>query len=439
MDGMTTPNWREERRRDRLAAAQIVRDDTAARAQAGIADAEARARLQVKERQARQAARDAARKQRTVRRAERVAWLRSHVVDLLFVPVIAVPGTLAWSAMAGYGHAVFGPVGFTLPAFSEGAMWAFEARATWTAHRHPERPVWHLQLGSWVFAAVGAALNFLGGLTVLPHHPHGVVVGAVKAIASVAGLVAHQLVNLGPRLSRAERAVVRREHTVRKAALRRATVLIDTQGDVRLVHEPGAVRLVRRWHGRTALKSALTQSAPVWLPWPMVLPGTGEPASGTLADMQAAEALASYRIWHSAHMMALSMPDGQGQTIIRPALPSASARHSFTAPERAIAEPSPSVIPKAIAEPSASAAKEPPRSAAKVPSATPSPVKTAKAAPVEKSQDATRARAAYRKSKSDGKPLSDRALGAMFGKSRTWGASRIGETETGPHLAGTGS
>src|SRR5581483_8439737 len=116
--------WREERRRDRLAAAQIARDDTAARAQAGIAEAEAQARLRLKERQARQAARDQAVRQRAARRAERMAWLRGHVVDLLFIPVIGVPGVLAWSAMAGYGHAVFGPAGFALPAFSEGAMWA---------------------------------------------------------------------------------------------------------------------------------------------------------------------------------------------------------------------------------------------------------------------------------------------------------------------------
>ena len=50
-----------------------------------------------------------------------------------------------------------------------------------------------------------------------------------------------------------------------------------------------------------------------------------------------------------------------------------------------------------------------------------------------------KARAAYRKSVRQGEPLSDRALGEMFGKSRTWGASRIKETEAGPRLANTGS
>jgi predicted GIY-YIG superfamily endonuclease len=46
-----------------------------------------------------------------------------------------------------------------------------------------------------------------------------------------------------------------------------------------------------------------------------------------------------------------------------------------------------------------------------------------------------KARAAYRKSVRDGKPLSDRALGAMFGHARTWGAKRIKECNAGPHLA----
>lgn len=54
--------------------------------------------------------------------------------------------------------------------------------------------------------------------------------------------------------------------------------------------------------------------------------------------------------------------------------------------------------------------------------------------------EAAKARAAYRKSVRQGSPLSDRAVGEMFGHSRTWGASRIRETEAGPHLAArTGS
>jgi len=51
-----------------------------------------------------------------------------------------------------------------------------------------------------------------------------------------------------------------------------------------------------------------------------------------------------------------------------------------------------------------------------------------------KGPEAERGRAEYRKSVRQGQPLSDRALGAKFGKSRTWGASRIREVEEGPAL-----
>jgi len=56
----------------------------------------------------------------------------------------------------------------------------------------------------------------------------------------------------------------------------------------------------------------------------------------------------------------------------------------------------------------------------------------AKAVRVSKEPDAERARAEFRKSVRAGAPLSDRALGEMFGRSRTWGAARIRETEAGP-------
>ena len=49
--------------------------------------------------------------------------------------------------------------------------------------------------------------------------------------------------------------------------------------------------------------------------------------------------------------------------------------------------------------------------------------------------DAKAAYTAYRKSVNQGRPLSDRALGAMFGRGRTWGANRITEVDGGPKLA----
>lgn len=190
-------SWREEARRDRLVRAQIDRDrDTA------------RARLRRENAQARAAARTQARKGRAARRAARGVWVRGHAVGLLFVPVITVPAVLAWTAMAAYGALLYGPAGLALPAFSEGAMWAFAAATTITRRRHPGRPVWHLRAGTAGFAAVGAALNFAHGMTAVAG-PRGPVTGAVYAVISVAGVTVHQLVTAGPRRSRAERHAAR--------------------------------------------------------------------------------------------------------------------------------------------------------------------------------------------------------------------------------------
>jgi hypothetical protein len=254
-------SWREEMRQDRLISAQIDREREAARLQARIAERQARVQARREEDLARSAARRQAREQRAARRADRVAWVRGHVLDLLFVPVIVVPAVLAWTAMGSYGYQLYGPPGLLLPAFSEGAMWAFAIATTLTVRRHPDRPVWHLRLGTWVFAAVGAALNFTHGVTALPgpHALNGVGVGLVMALVSVAGVVAHQLITAGPRRSRAERdeariqrAAARRELAARRAAVRCAVADQDGDGHARLIYEPGTVAVTGR-HGRTRL------------------------------------------------------------------------------------------------------------------------------------------------------------------------------------------
>ena len=179
---------------------------------------------------ARSAARQQARERRAARRAVRMAWAHAHVLDLLFVPVILVPAVLAWTAMAAYGYQLYGPAGLLLPAFSEGAMWAFAIATTWTIRRHPYRPTWHLRAGTWTFAGVGAALNFLHGLTI------SIGAGVVMALVSVAGVAAHQFITAGPRRSRAERdqarihrAAARRELAARRAAVRHAVAGLDEQ------------------------------------------------------------------------------------------------------------------------------------------------------------------------------------------------------------------
>ena len=246
-------SWREEMRQDRLISAQIDREREAARLQARIAERQARAQARREEDLARSVARQQAREQRAVRRAERAVWERGHVLDLLFVPVIMVPAVLAWTAMGSYGYELYGPPGLLLPAFSEGAMWAFAIATTLTVRRHPDRPVWHLRLGTWVFAAVGAALNFTHGLSL------SLRAGVVMALVSVAGVVAHQLITAGPRQSRAERdqarierAAGRREQAARRAAVRCAVADLDDDGHARLIYKPGMVTLSRR-NGRIRL------------------------------------------------------------------------------------------------------------------------------------------------------------------------------------------
>jgi hypothetical protein len=239
------PSWREENRRDREARARLDIERDAASAARDLTARQAAEKL----RQERAAARRAERATAAARRAERLAalggWVNRHVTDLLFVPVIGVPAALAWTAMASYGAHLYGTPGRALPAFSEGAMWAFAAAVTITRHRHPDRPVWHLRLGTLVFAAFGAVLNFAHGLTLC-----GPVTGTVMALVSVAGVTAHQLTTAGPRHVRRTRAerdgdriarlAARRVRNAREEAVKAATVELGPDGGARLVFTTAA-------------------------------------------------------------------------------------------------------------------------------------------------------------------------------------------------------
>ena len=258
----TRRSWREEIRQDRLISAQIDRDREAAHTQAWITERRALSQLRQEKQRARSAARLQARERRAARRAAGLAWVHAHVLDLLFVPVIVVPTVLAWTAMAAYGHELYGALGLVLPAFSEGAMWAFAIATTWTIRHYPGRPVWHLRVGTWMFAAAGAVLNFTHGLT--GPGLHGVGAGVVMALVSVAGVVAHQFITAGPRRSRAERhqarivrTAGRRELAVRRAAVRHAIAVVDEHGRARLIYQPGTVTVGRR-HLRTRLSRVRT-------------------------------------------------------------------------------------------------------------------------------------------------------------------------------------
>jgi len=102
---------------------------------------------------------------------------------------------------------------------------------------------------------------------------------------------------------------------------------------------------------------------------------------------------------------------------------SPESRAAARAARRATAGAAGEAAPGAIQEPPERPSQEP----APAPSARPSQGPQRTAVRVSKEPEAERARAAYRKSARQGDPLSDRALGEMFGRSRSWGAARIRE------------
>ncbi|MFL6127234.1 hypothetical protein [Actinophytocola sp.] len=273
-------SWREERRRDRTAEAEQARANavTAAeiaairertRTQAVLAANAQQAQLRheaVRERNAARVARKDAARQRRVRLLLAARdWLATRTVDLLIYPLAVVSALMAVPAMATFGHDVYGTAaGYALPVITELGMWAFAVAVQYTHRRHPDRPVWALQLGVWSFATVAAVLNAMHGLT------RGVEAGVVMAVASVAGVVAHQLVTAAPRRSRADRdatRVARREArkiaAARRAAVQAAVAEIDTDGTARLVFAPGRYRLGTRWPRRGRLTPQVVSGLPV--------------------------------------------------------------------------------------------------------------------------------------------------------------------------------
>nr|WP_052477970.1 hypothetical protein [Kibdelosporangium sp. MJ126-NF4]CEL15086.1 hypothetical protein [Kibdelosporangium sp. MJ126-NF4]CTQ93320.1 hypothetical protein [Kibdelosporangium sp. MJ126-NF4] len=267
-------SWREDIRADRAAAAEERRKDQAAHAEEQRKNQAAQAGLA-------QAATERRRQLAAARRADIAAWLRRNRLELLFVPVILVPALLAWPAMAAYGREIFGPHGVLLPAFTEGAMWAF-AVAVGVA-RHQQRATWSLQLGVWVCAVAAGGMNFLHGLAV-----GGPVAGTVMAVVSVGGVVVHQLATArprGPRKTRAERqadqvarTAGRRIIAVRRAAVRQAVADLAQDGTATLVFRPGKVTLRRTWRGRSRLVDAIVPGLP-----PTPLPDV-DPTVEILAD-----------------------------------------------------------------------------------------------------------------------------------------------------------
>ena len=232
---MSMEDFREQRRQDRVVAAEQRRQDQDAAA--------ARRRVDAEHTEQRRAGRSRARRERVHAWWE---WLVARPVELMLSLIVIVPGVLAVPAMADYGVQVYGAgIGWLLPAFSEAGMWAF-AFATHAARRE-QRPTGRLQLGVWVFAAVSAVLNFAHGLT---SESGGLTRGLVMAVVAVGGVIAHQIITAAPtRRTRTARIAARRVTAMQRAATRRAVGELAADGSVQLVHQPGPVTLARNRFG----------------------------------------------------------------------------------------------------------------------------------------------------------------------------------------------
>ncbi|TKG67522.1 hypothetical protein [Prauserella endophytica] len=275
-------SYREERRKDRAAEAEQKRADALAAAEveavraASLAQARRAAieQAHAHEQQRAEAKRQAQAERRQARAARLAglrAWAGAHVVDLLIYPLALVSAVMAVPAMAAYGHALYGGVtGLVLPVLSELGMWAFALAVQVSRVRTPERPVWALQAGVWLFAGVNFTLNLLHGLA------SGLSAGVAMGLVSVAGVVAHQLTVAGARRTRHERAetrlarvAARKTTRIRRAAIRQAVAEIDTNGTARLVFAPGRYVLTPRTAGgvlrgrRRSLVAAVVPGLPV--------------------------------------------------------------------------------------------------------------------------------------------------------------------------------
>lgn len=269
-----------ERRADRVAAAEQARADADAASDRKARDRASRADL------AQQRAAATARR-RAAAFARLSGWAARHRVDLLIYPLAVASAVLAVPSMATFGTDIYkNPVGAVLPLLTELGMWAFALAVQARRRTNPDAPVWALQLGVWVFAAVAGGLNFAHGLR------EGATAGVVMGIASVAGVIAHQLVTAGGLRSLAERrdarqaGQVRRKVTAaRRAAVRAAVAEVTADGQARLVVVPGIYRVRRPLLGRPRLVPAVVAGLPV------------DPPDTGLADTLAVEAAA----WLAGH------------------------------------------------------------------------------------------------------------------------------------------
>ncbi|RSN32231.1 hypothetical protein DL990_20155 [Amycolatopsis sp. WAC 01416] len=259
----------EQAREDKRVKAELARKEK----EQGFDQRLALTRLQLEETRKDKADTRADRKEKRQARVTAVkglwSWCAAHVVDLLIYPLMLVSAALTIPGVAHWGGEHLGSeVGLLLPLLSEWGMVAFSVAVHVQRVRHPDRPVWALQLGVLVFSGYGLVISVIRGIT-MPGGNLGI--GVVMGLVSVAGVIAHQIVTAAPRRSTAEKALRRtaketarqekaaartvraerdRVEAARRAAIRSAVAEIGPDGAARLVFQPGLFQLGRR--GRLA-------------------------------------------------------------------------------------------------------------------------------------------------------------------------------------------
>jgi hypothetical protein len=256
------PSWRDERRRDRETAAELGERHADARLQRQIIAQKAAQELAATADDAKYKKKVRTRKDRADQMGAVGTWCKDRIRHLVLIPVIGVPGVLAADGQAAWGIQQWGPVGLILPAFSEGSMWYFALSASHARKANPDAPVWHLRLGTVVFALVGGAMNFAHGMA-----EGGIWQGVTMAVTSMAGVTAHQITTAGPRKTRQQRRnarlarkQARKEARVMRAAIADGTVVIGADGRSRMTVRPGAVALKRGWRGTRLVAERDVQS-----------------------------------------------------------------------------------------------------------------------------------------------------------------------------------
>ncbi|MBC3844719.1 hypothetical protein GXW82_44500 [Streptacidiphilus sp. 4-A2] len=186
----------EQLRKDRANVAEQRRKDRADAAEQRRKDADAAQVRQQREKAAARREATRAKEERAERWSKRAgsarAWLMAEAdtaFALLVMACAIVPAvTYQWRSL--HGHGVGSAIAAALAAMLEASAWVATVGASRAGR--DGRPVLPYRIAMWVSASIAATINYIGGVS-----SHGVAVGLVLAVASLAGIGIWELRSLG--------------------------------------------------------------------------------------------------------------------------------------------------------------------------------------------------------------------------------------------------